>query len=92
MEDDKLIEMLVDLEKIEAFRAWRDQVVKEYIARLEQELQVTDQMPEAILRYKLKTYQTIKDLFINIFEQAKEQKRQEKYARDEEIRTANKSA
>jgi predicted ATP-dependent Lon-type protease len=92
MEDDKLIEMLVDLEKIEAFRAWRDQVVKEYIARLEQELQVTDEMPEAILRYKLKTYQTIKDLFINIFEQAKEQKRQEKYARDEEIRTANKSA
>jgi hypothetical protein len=67
-------------------------VVKEYIARLEQELQVTDEMPEAILRYKLKTYQTIKDLFINIFEQAKEQKRQEKYARDEEIRTANKSA
>jgi hypothetical protein len=92
MEDDKLIEMLADLEKIEAFRAWRDQVIKEYIARLEQELQVTDQMPEAILRYKLKTYQTIKDLFFNIFEQAKEQKRQEKYARDEEIRTANQSA
>ena len=91
MEEDKLVEMLVQLEQVEMFRVWRDMIVAPYLTRLEQELQTTDEMSEPILRYKLKTYQTIKDLFINVFEQAKDQQKQEAYERREERRSADQS-
>lgn len=66
---DVQIDLIRKLAGNESFRAWVDTVVKPGIALLEAEIasEKADQMPEVILRAKLKHIHTLKLYFEDIF-------------------------
>ncbi len=73
-ENERLLRLLQDLSKSEAFQAWRDGVVADDIARLEASLasKEADAMPEVILRAKLKQLNSLKYIFHDVFEIVKQ--------------------
>jgi len=70
----RLLQMLRDLSKHETFITWRDEAVQPLIKQLEMELasEKADLMPEIILRAKLKHLNSLKYLFDDVFQIAKE--------------------
>lgn len=75
-EDKELISnlrLLRDLSNSDAFKTWRDVVVEPIIRQLEAELSSNeaDNLPEPILRGKLKQLNSLKYIFKDVFEIAK---------------------
>jgi hypothetical protein len=68
------LRMLRDLSNLEAFQVWRDIVAEPIIAQLEMELasEKSDSISEAILRGKLKQLNSLKHIFYQVFEIAKQ--------------------
>lgn len=68
-ETERQLDLIRQLAVNEAFRAWVDTVVKPGIELLEAELssKEADQMPEAILRGKLKHVSSLKFYFEDVF-------------------------
>lgn len=71
---EKILSLLIGLERLEEFRLWRDEVAKPIIDQLETELQDADSMSEAVLRAKLKHAQSMKYVFYSVFDQVRIQK------------------
>lgn len=73
-EDDRLLRDLRDLSKFHPFITWRDRVIEPNIKALETELasDKADNLPEVVLRAKLKHLNSLKYLFKEVFEIAAE--------------------
>lgn len=68
-ENKRQLQLLEQLSKNESFIIWRNLVATPRIYQLEEVLKKSDDLPEAILRGSLKHYFSMKDLFLDIFDQ-----------------------
>lgn len=72
--EQRALELLDQLEKREDFQEWRDLVAKPQVDQLEVEIKgpQADLMSEGVFRGKVKHYFSVKNLFYDIFEQARD--------------------
>ena len=74
---ERLSSRLLELDRLEPFRVWRDEIVKPILEQVDFKLREVLQMDEATLKATTMYRNMINDLFIKIFEDArilKEQK------------------
>lgn len=68
---ERLSNRLKELDKLEPFRVWRDEIVKPILEQIDYKLRDVLEMDEATLKATIMYRNTINELFIKIFDDAR---------------------